>query len=82
MPVTATTNGSNDQLFRLWVALNPHAESPTPDGLHCEGRGIMVCANAHPRLISSDVINPIWMDASEFLVDEVVKLDLDRLAIG
>jgi len=82
MTVTATAIGSNDQLFRFWVALDTHTEPPPPDGLHGESRGVMVGADAHPRLISADVVNPIRISASEFLVDKVVNLDLHGLAAG
>ena len=82
MSVTATTIGSYDQLFRLRVALKPHAEPPTPNGLHGEGRGVMVGTNADPGLIGSDVIDTLRIGAPELLVDEIVNLDFDGLAAG
>src|SRR5659263_627761 len=75
MPIAATTVGGDDQLFGLWIALTPHAEPPTPDSLHGECRGVMICANAHPSLVSPDVINPVRISPSELLVNEVMNLD-------
>ena len=80
MPVAAPTIGSNDKFFCLPIALLAHAEPPTPDGLHSKCRCVMVSVHAPPGLVSANVINPIRIGTSEFLVDEAVDLDLDWLA--
>src|SRR5450830_734018 len=82
MPIAATTIGSDDQLCCLWVALLTHAEPPPPDGLHGKCRGVMVGAHTHPGFICTNIVNPVRIGAPEFLVDEVVNLDLDRLTAG
>lgn len=82
MPITTATVGGDDQLFGLWIALTPHAESPATDGLHGEGRGVMVCASTHPSLVSADIVDPVGVGPSEFFVDEVVNFDLHGLAAG
>ena len=82
MPVTASSIGRDDQLFGLRVALTAHTEPPTPNGLHSKRRCVVVCTNAHPGLVSADVINPIRIGSAEFLVDEVVNFDFYRLPAG
>ena len=42
----------------------------------------MVRTHAHPGSIRTNVINPIRIGPPEFLVDEVVHLDLDGLTTG
>src|SRR5450759_2341918 len=82
MPIAATAIGRNGQLLGLRVALFAHAQPPASNGLHGKCRGVMVSAHTYPSLISSNVVNPIRIGATEFLVNEIVNLYLVRLTAG
>ncbi len=54
---------------------------PVPDGRHREFRSVVVDSNAHPALVGRKIINPIGCHLAEFLVLEIVNVDLGRATL-
>ena len=58
------------------IALPSHEFAPAANGVYRKFGSVVIDADADPADICADVIDSIRSDFAEFLVDEVMNLDL------
>src|SRR5260370_14059880 len=80
--VAAPAVGGDQQPRRPRVPPTPQAAPPAPDRLDRELGGVAADADAHPRLIMPQVVDPVGHRLALARVREVVGIDLARPALG
>src|SRR5262249_29655913 len=80
--VAAATVGGDQQPRRLSITPAPQALPPAADRGHGELRRVAADADPDPRLIVTQVVDPIRHRLSSARVGEVMGIDLPRLPFG
>src|SRR5208283_5277176 len=63
------------------VSLASHRREPAPDGVDREFGGVVIYADADATGVRADVIDAVGNGLAEFLVDEVMHIDVDWSAL-
>jgi hypothetical protein len=80
--VGAARVGGDQQAPGLRVGGAARVFPPAADRLHSEPGSVMVRADVHPARVRGQVVNAVRDGLAQFLIGEVVVLDVDGLARG
>jgi hypothetical protein len=80
--VGAAAAGADQQASSIGMQQFSSVVPPGSDGVDRERGGVVVGAHRHPSGVGAHVVHPIRVGLAQFPVDEVVDLDLFRLAFS
>jgi ribosomal protein S18 acetylase RimI-like enzyme len=80
--IAATAIRGNEQTLCQRITNAAYVLPLAANGLHGEGRRIVVDPDVHPARVGAKIINSIRCGAAEFLDQKVVHTNLFRVALG